>query len=399
MNEHAAIKTKYDFAPVRAAMQRYVDDEILAGVSWALLEGRDIVDMQAVGHADREAQTPLRFDHIFRAFSNTKLATSCAVMLLVEAGRIGLDDPIETHIPQLGNRRVLKPGASDINDTEPARRSITVRDLLSHQAGLSYGIFDPGTAIFKAYNERGVLNPATPLADMIDRLEGLPLVFHPGENWEYSVATDVLGRLVEVASGESFDAFIKARIFDPLGMVDTGFYAPPEKHDRLVAYYKGADLLDPTKPGLTKLENAPFPGAYLRPFPRLSGGGGLVTTMPDMIALVRALLPGGPQLLKPATIAEMMRNQLKDGQWIRFAMLGPMPGKAYGLGGATTVEPGPLDPPAAQGEFQWGGVAGTHWFINPRENLAGIVMAQRYMAFWNPFFFDFKRQAYAAMGR
>ena len=399
MNEHAAIKTRYDFAPVRAAMQRYVDGDILSGVSWALLEGRDIVDMQAVGFSDRETKDPLRFDHIFRAFSNTKLVTSCAIMLLVEDGRLKLDAPIESYITQLGSRRVLKPGATDITDTEPARRSITTRDLLSHQAGLSYGIFDPGTPIFKAYNERVVLNPTTPLSDMIDRLESLPLIFHPGEGWEYSVATDVLGRLVEVASGQSFDAFIKARIFDPLGMVDTAFFAPPDKHDRLVGYYKGADLLDPTKPGLTKLQNSPYPGAYLSPTPRLSGGGGLVTTLADMIALVRALLPGGPRLLKAETIEEMMRNQLPGGQWIRFAMLGPMPGKAYGLGGAVTVEAGPLDPPSSVGEFQWGGVAGTHWFINPRENIAGVVMVQRYMAFWNPFFFDFKRQAYAAMGR
>ena len=399
MNEHVAIKSEYDFSAVRAAMQRYVDGDILAGVSWALLEGRDIVDMQALGFANREAQTPSRFDNIFRAFSNTKLVASCAVMLLVEDGKLRLDDPIETYIPQLGNRRVLKPGATDIGDTEPARRSITVRDLLLHQAGLSYGIFDPGTVIFNAYNERKVLNPMTPLTDMIDQLEHLPLIFHPGENWEYSVATDVLGRLVEVVSGQTFDAFIHARIFGPLGMMDTAFVVPQEKQDRFVAYYKGVDLLDPTKPGLTRLENSPYPGAYLQPVPRLSGGGGLVTTIFDMIALVRALLPGGPQLLKPETIDEMMRNQLPGAQWIRFAMLGTMPGKGYGLGGAVTVEPGPLDPQRSQGEFQWGGVAGTHWFINPRENIAGVVMAQRYMAFWNPYFFDFKRQAYQAMGR
>ncbi|MFV0280268.1 MAG: serine hydrolase domain-containing protein [Rhodoblastus sp.] len=399
MNEHAAIKSDYDFKPVRAAMQRYVDEEILAGVSWALLEGRDIVDMQAVGFSDREAKTPLRFDHIFRAFSNTKLMTSCAIMLLIEDGKIGLDDKIEKFMPQLGDRRVLRPGATDIGDTEPARRSIAVRHLLSHQAGLSYGIFDPGTPIFKAYNERKVLNPMTPLADMVDQLAELPLVFHPGEGWEYSVATDLLGRLVEIASGQNFGDFLKARIFDPLGMVDTAFFAPPEKQDRVVAYYKGADLMDPMKPGLTRLANAPYPGAFMQAEPRQSGGGGLVTTMPDMIALVRALLPGGPQLLKPETIAEFMRVQTPQGQWIRFAMLGPMPGKAYGLGGSVTVARGPLDPPAASGEFQWGGVAGTHWFINPARNLAGVVMAQRYMAFWNPFFFDFKRQAYAAMKR
>lgn len=399
MNEIATIRTTYDFAPTRAAMQRYVDGDILAGVSWALLEGRDIVDMQAVGFADREAQEALRADHIFRAFSNSKLVATCAALLLHEEGRLGLDDPVERYIPELGGRRVLKRGATDIDDTEPAARSMTVRDLLTHQSGLSYGIFDPGTVIFKAYNERGVLNPATPLSDMIDQLAGLPLVFQPGTDWEYSVATDVLGRLVEIVSGQKFDAFLQARIFDPLGMADTGFHVPKDKHDRLVAYYKGADLLDPTKPGLKRLDNAPYPGAYLGPVPRLSGGGGLVTTLPDMVALVRALLPGGPRLLKPETIAEMTRNQLPDGQWIRFANLGAMPGKGFGLGGAVTVAPGPLDPAGSVGEFQWGGVAGTHWFVNPRTNIAGVVMAQRYMAFWNPFFFDFKRHAYAAMGR
>jgi CubicO group peptidase (beta-lactamase class C family) len=394
-----ARKSAYDFSPVRAAMQRYVDQDILAGVSWALLEGRDLVDAQTVGWADREAKAPLRFDHVFRAFSNTKLVTSCAILLLHEDGLIGLDDPIERHIPQLGNRNVLKAGATSLSDVEPARRSITIRHLLSHQSGLSYGVFDPGSLIFKAYNERVVLNPATPLTDMIDQLAELPLTYHPGEKWEYSVATDVLGRLVEVVSGQSFEAFIRARIFDRLGMVDTGFHAPPAKHERLVAYYKGADLLDPMKPGLTRLENAPWPGAYLAPAPRQSGGGGLVTTLPDMLALVRSLLPGGEQLLKPQSIAEMMRNQLPGDRWISFAMLGPVPGKGFGLGGSVTVAPGPLDPPGSTGEFQWGGVAGTHWFICPEKGMAGVLMAQRYMAFWNPFFFDFKRQAYKAMGR
>jgi CubicO group peptidase (beta-lactamase class C family) len=395
----AVSKTHYDFTPVRTAMERYVDDEILAGASWALLEGRDLVDVQSTGCADREDRSPLRLDHIFRAFSNTKLVTSCAVLMLYEEGKIGLDDPIELYIPQLGNRMVLKPGATSLDDVAPAARSITIRHLLSHRSGLSYGIFDPGSEIFKAYNQRKVLDHQTPLADMIDQLADLPLTYQPGEGWEYSVATDVLGRLVEVVSGQTFGDFIKARIFDRLGMVDTGFFVPESKQDRLVAYYKGADLLDPTKPGLTRLANAPYPGAYLRPFPRQSGGGGLVSTLPDMLALVRSLLPGGDQLLKPQTIAESMRNQLADGQWISFAMLGPMTGKGYGLAGSVTVQPGPLDPPGSTGELQWGGVAGTHWFVNPRANIAGVLMAQRYMAFWNPFFFDFKRRAYTAMGR
>jgi CubicO group peptidase (beta-lactamase class C family) len=388
----------YDFSAARTAMQRYVDQEIIPGVSWAVLRGRDVVDQQCVGFADREANIALQPDHIFRAFSNTKIFVTCAVMLLVEAGRIGLDDAIEKFLPQLGNRTVLKAGATSLADVEPARSPITIRQLLTHTAGLSYGIFDPGTVLFKAYNEARILNPLTPLTDMIDRLANLPLSYHPGTAWEYSVATDVLGRVVEVVSGQALDAFIKARIFDPLGMVDSGFYVPDAEQGRLVALYNGADVLDPMKPGLTRADNLPYPQAYRRPFPRLSGGGGLVSTLPDMLALVRALLPGSDELLKPETLRQMMTNQLAAGQTIRFANLGPIPGKGFGLGGAITFAPTPFDPPNSTGEFQWGGLAGTHWWICPQANTAGVLMTQRYMGFWNPFFFEFKRLAYQAVG-
>ena len=388
-----------DFTAVRAAMQRYVNDEILAGVSWSILRGREEIDRQCVGWADRDSKAPLKDDHIFRAFSNSKLFTTCAIMLLVEEGRIGLDDGVERFLPQLGNRKVLQPDAATIADVEPARSPITIRQLLTHSSGLSYGIFDPGTVLFKAYNEAGVMNPHTPLTTMIDALAGLPLAYHPGASWEYSIATDVLGRIVEVASGEAFDVFLKKRIFDPLGMRDTGFVVPQAEQGRLVAYYRGADLLDPMKPGLTRIDpKSPYPDAYLKPFPRLSGGGGLVSTLPDMLALVRSLLPGGDTLLKPDTIRQMTTNQLPDGQTIRFSMLGPMPGKGFGLGGAVTFAPTPIDPPGSTGEFQWGGVAGTHWWICPQANVAGVLMAQRYMAFWNSFYFEFKRLAYEAAG-
>ncbi|MDE2365094.1 MAG: beta-lactamase family protein, partial [Hyphomicrobiales bacterium] len=294
---------------------------------------------------------------------------------------------------------VLKPDAKSLADVEPARSSITIRQLLTHSSGLSYGIFDPGTILFNAYNGAKVMNPATPLSDMIDQLEPLPLAYHPGSSWEYSIATDVLGRLVEVVSGKSFDAFLKARIFDPLGMADTGFVVPQAQQHRLVAYYRGADLMDPMKPGLTRIDpQSPYPDAYLKPFPRLSGGGGLVSTLPDMLALTRALLPGSDRLLRPDTLRQMTQNQLQAGQTIRFAMLGPMPGKGFGLGGAVTFAPTPIDPPNSTGEYQWGGVAGTHWFICPQADIAGVVMAQRYMAFWNPFFFEFKRLAWQAAG-
>jgi CubicO group peptidase (beta-lactamase class C family) len=388
----------HDFAAVRAAMQRYVDQEILAGVSWCVLRGRDVVDQQCVGLADREASIALRPDHIFRAFSNTKLVTTCALMLLMEEGRIGLDDNVEKYLPQLANRKVLKAAATSLSDVEPALSPITVRQLLSHTSGLSYGIFDPGTVLFKAYNEAGVLNPRTPLTDLIDKLAELPLAYHPGASWDYSVATDVLGRVVEVVSGQTLDAFFKARIFDPLGMVDTGFFVPPAEQGRLVAYYRGADVLDPMKPGLSRIDDLPYPQAYRKPFARLSGGGGLVSTLPDMLALVRALLPGPDGLLKPETIRQMMTSQLPDGQTIRFATLGPIPGKAFGLGGAVTLAPTPFDPPNSTGEFQWGGLAGTHWWICREANTAGVLMAQRELGFWNPFFFEFKRLAYEAVG-
>ena len=183
----------YDFKPAQAAMQRYVDNNLLSGISWAVMVGRDLVDVNCVGWADKEAQTPLRTDHIFRVFSNTKLITSCAALLLFEEGKLELDDPIEKFIPQLGNRKVLRPGATSIDDTEPAKSSITIRQLLSHSSGLSYGFFDPGTAIFKALNERGVHNPMTTLAQMVDVLADLPLIYHPGTSWEYSLAIDVRG--------------------------------------------------------------------------------------------------------------------------------------------------------------------------------------------------------------
>jgi len=389
----------YDFGAAHAVLRRMVDGNILAGVSSAVLVGRDLVDVDYAGWADKEAQIPLRVDHLFRVFSNTKLITSCAALLLFEDGRLGLDDPIEKFIPQLGNRRVLRPGATSIDETEPARGSIAIRHLLSHSAGLSYGLFDPGTVMFSAYQQRQVLSPLKTLTEMMDTLAELPLVYHPGTSWEYSVATDVVARLVEVVSGQTFDKFIQARILAPLGMVDTGFVVPEKDQSRLAAYYVGADLMDPMKPGLTRGENYPWPGAYLRALPKLDGGGGLASSLPDMVALVRSLLPGGPTLLKPETIALMMTNQLPDGVWMRFPVSGELVGRGYGLAGGVIVQPSPLHHPDASGEFYWGGLAGTQWWISPKANLAGLLMTQRQMAFFHPFAFEFKRQAYEAVKR
>ena len=399
MQDMTVTASGYDFAAAHAAMRRYVDGNLLSGVSSAVLVGRELVDVNCVGWADKEAGTPLRVDHVFRVFSNTKLVTSCAALLLFEEGRFRLDDPIEKFIPQLADRRVLRPGATSLDETEPANASITIRHLMSHSSGLSYGILDPGTIMFKAYNERKVLNPATTLAEMMDVLADLPLDFHPGTSWEYSVGTDVMARLVEIIGGESFDQFLQSRIFGPLGMVDTGFVVPEQSRSRLVAYYAGADVMEPMKPGLTRTDDAPYPGAYLRAVPRLNGGGGLVSTLPDMVALIRSLLPGGPSLLKPDTVALMMTNQLPEGMWIRFPNVGELRGRGFGLAGALISQPSPLDHQDSLGELFWGGYAGTQWWISPRANVAGLMMTQRQLAFLHPFAFEFKRLAYEAARR
>lgn len=397
MEDMKVTTTGYDFRPAHAAMRRYVDGNLLPGFSSAVLVGRDLVDVSCIGWADKEAQIPLRVDHIFRIFSNTKLITSCAALLLFEDGRFQLDDPIEGFIPQLAARRVLRPGATSLDQTEPALRPITIRHLMSHSSGLSYGLLDPRTLIFNAYNERKVNSPATTLAEMIDVLADLPLAYHPGTSWEYSVAIDVLARLVEVISGQRFDAFIQSRILGPLGMVDTGFVVS-DRH-RLVAYYAGADPVDPMKPGLMRADALPYPGAYLRPFPRQAGGAGLVSTLPDMVALIRSLLPGGRTLLMPETIELMMTNQLPEGVWIRFPAYGAIRGRGHGLAGALILERSAFDHQDAGGELFWGGRAGTQWWISPGRNTAGLIMAQREAGFAHPFAVEFKRLAYEAVKR
>ena len=388
----------YDFSAVNAAMQKYVDRQILSGVSTAVLVGRELVHQHCTGWADRESQTPMRDDHLFRVFSNTKLITSVAVLLLMEDGKLELDQPAEEFLPQLAHMPVLKPGATNISDTEPARSKITIRHLLTHTAGLSYGLLDHGTVMYKAYNEKRVMNAFTSLAEMMDVLAELPLSFHPGEAWEYSIATDVLARLVEVVSGMSFDRFLQLRILNPLAMHDTSFVVPEHKLGRLASYYAGTDPQNILQRGLRKLDKSPYPGAFTTPVARLSGGGGLVSSMQDMLSLMRSFMPGGDTLLKPETIKLMMQNHLSPGTGIAFPGVGDVPGKGFGLGGAVTLKPSSIDPPASVGEFEWGGIAGTHWWISPRHNIAGILMTQRLMSFWHPFSFDFKRLAYEAAG-
>ncbi|MEH6525955.1 MAG: serine hydrolase domain-containing protein [Sneathiella sp.] len=385
------VDSRFDFGPLHAAMQKYVDKELLAGVSSAVLVGQDLVDVQCTGWADREQQTELTTDHIFRVFSNTKLMTSMGILMLMEAGQLALDDPIETYLPQLANRRVLEPDATVISQARPATHAITIRHLLTHQSGLTYSFMDPGSLISKHYTALDIGGPDYSNSDLIDMLEDVPLMFDPGSNWGYSHATDVLGRLIEVLSGQSLGAFLKARIFDPLAMIDTGFWVPEADQDRLVALYKGADLMAPMTPGLTAVKDYPKPDIYLRPYARESGGGGLVSTLPDMLRLMRSLMPGGNALLKPETLAMMTVNQLPEGRFIRFAGIGEMAGNGFGLASGISLAPLRYQNDSVIGDVWWGGIAGTQWWFSPKHNYAGLLMAQRNMAFLHPFAAELKR--------
>ncbi|MFL6691546.1 MAG: serine hydrolase domain-containing protein [Ramlibacter sp.] len=383
--------------PVDEALQSWIDRDQLAGVSYEVLRGRSVVARNCLGWADREARVPLRDDHLFRIFSNTKLVTSCAALQLMEQGRFGPDDAVGDYLPALANLRVLRAGAAALDDTEPAREPVRIRHLLTHTAGFTYGFLQPDAPIAKAYAAAGVNEPSRDLAHMVDALGTLPLLFQPGSAWNYSVATDVVGRLVEVVSGQPIDAYFQKNIFDPLGMRDTFFVVPETKADRLAALYIGSQR-EPTRPGLRRADHLPYEGAYHRQVPRLNPGGGLVSSLADFTQLVRTLLLGGGPLLKPETMPLLLENQLAPGQWIGCPGIPFVEGRGHSFAGSVTVQAHPSDPSSAPGDVEWGGLAGTKWMFSPRENIAMVLMTQRYMASDLPFWPEFKRLVREALG-
>ena len=386
-----------DFGAARAVLQRHVDGELLAGASVAVLLNGEPVESFCTGLADIERGEPLRPDHIHRAFSNTKLMTSVLVLMLADEGRFALDDPVKAWLPALDTLRVLRAGATSLDDTEPLQHDITIRHLLSHRAGFSHGVFDFGSLLFNGYKAAAVRGSGHTLAALVERLATLPLNRQPGSGWEYSLATDVLARLVEVVTGQRFGDALQARLWGPAGMVDTGFVLRADQLPRFGNLYVG-DMAQPNRPGLTRLDSTPWPDAYVRPAAMQSGAGGSFTTQADMLALLRQLLPGHAGLLKPATLAEMMRDQLPDEQCVNFAHTGPVPSLGFGLSGAITRSPSKLQPNTPAGELQWGGLAGTHWWISPATGVAGVLMAQRHFGFWHPFWFEYKQAVYDALG-
>lgn len=388
---------KIDFTAAHSVLQNAIDGQLLAGATAAVMYNGEVIDTYCAGMADMESGEAMRADHIHRAYSNTKIMTTMLVLKLADEGYFSIDDAIKKWIPVFGKVRVLKLGATTLDDTEALQHDITIRHLLSHQAGLSHGVFDLGTMIFNAYHASGARKSNTTLAQLMDQLGTLPLIYQPGQGWEYSMAPDVLARLVEIVTGHAYADALKTLLFDPLGMVDTTYVLRPEQVSRFTALYIG-DAKQPKKPGIKRLENMPWPGAFLESVPRQSGSSGVVTTQADMLRLMQQLTPSFGTYLKPATLADMLRDQLPPERCIQIANVGAFPSLGFGLGGAVTRSVSEFQSNSPVGEFQWGGLGGTHWWVSPRTGAAGVVMTQRHWGFWNPFWFDYKQKVYEAIG-
>ena len=358
---------------IRPVMQGYVDDGNLPGFLTVVARHGKIVHFETIGMRDVENKKPVEPDTIFRIYSMSKPITSVAVMMLYEEGRFQLGTPVSKFIPQFKNMKVYNEDQTEILD---AKKEITIKHLLMHTAGLTYGWGNkPVDALYK---EAKIREPGSTLVDMVEKLGKIPLVHEPGERWTYSVSTDVLGYFVEVVSGMPFEEFLQTRIFGPLGMVDTAFSVPSEKVDRFAALYR------PTKEnGLERTRRPALEVDEYTFFP--SGGGGLVSTAADYMRFSQMLLNGGEldgvRILGKKTV-ELMRYPHHD-DW-------------FGLGFRVVTHKNPPNILNSVGNFSWGGAAATTFWIDPQEELVGLLMTQllnnRY-----PFQQQFKVLTYQAL--
>lgn len=370
-------------ARIDAHLKRaYVDPGKIAGALTLVWRRGEIAHCSPLGLADRERGVPMAEDTIFRIYSMSKPITSVALMMLHEHGLFRLDDPVHRFIPSWRDLRVFVGGNAPQFLTERAQRPMSVRDLLTHTSGLTYGFMER-TNVDRAYRRLGIgafgKSFGGDLAGMVEALAGLPLEFSPGTAWNYSVATDVCGRLVEILSGERFDEYLRRHLFEPLGMVDTGFFVPEEKRARFAACYHRA----PNKQLL--LMDDPEKSAYLRSPRFLGGGGGLVSTAADYLRFCRMLAQGGEldgvRILGRKTIELMTRNHLPDGKDLTASAVGmfsetAMAGTGFGLGFAVNLDPVASGGPGSAGEYSWGGAASTIFWIDPVEELIVIFLPQ-----------------------
>ena len=369
-----------DLDRIRPAMQAYVDDGRVAGVMTLVARRGQVVHWDAVGERDVEAGDPLEPDDIFRIYSMTKPITSVATMILVEEGAVSLDDPVAKFIPEFAAVEVL---AADGERVDPDR-PIAIEHLLTHTSGLTYGFFGDAP-VDRLYNQSGFFTRAAGLDDFARQAAALPLLASPGDRWNYSISTDILGRVVEVASGRPFDAFLRERILEPLGMEDTAFVVPADKRDRFTGHYAVQD-------GALDLVDSPVDGEYTRVPAWFSGGGGLTSTASDYIRFAQMLLQDGRledvRILAPETVRMMRANRLPEA--LVPIQLGTYlsPGYGFGLGFAVVVDAESSPEPDNNGVFRWAGAANTFFWIDPEAELVGMVWTQL-----NPFAaYDLERE-------
>lgn len=376
-------------------MQKYVDDNLVSCLSAVILQGTDVLDFKTWGYMDIETRTPMIDDAIFRMYSNTKIVTSAAAMILYDEGAFDLDDPVEKYIAQFKALKVLKKDSKELGDTVPLETPPTIRHLFSHSAGFAYGLFMTNP-VDQAFVDQRMMGHESTLTEMIDKLARLPLLFQPGEQWQYSISIDILARLIEIWSGKSFIEFLKERIFNPLNMVDTDFYVPEKNHHRITTNYSPIDLRDPMTPGLKPCPDIMI-GSILEPKSFHSGGGGLVSTIADYTTFLQMIINGGEwrgQRIVSAESVELMHtNQLRDGVAVKLPTW-DMPNTVFGLGFAIKKSPAEGEPESAIGEYHWGGMAGTHSWIAPRAGISALIFTQRAYGFWHPFSHEFKRLVY-----
>ena len=355
-------------------MQGYVDRDEVAGVVTLVARHGKVVHFSALGERNVESGSPMTHDSIFRIASMTKPIVSTALMMLYEEGYFQLRDPIAKWLPEFADMQVAVPSPPQERlmgryKTIPAASPITVQQLLTHTAGLSNsyrGITQPEFLEMSAERKRH-----DTVADMLQRLAQLPLNFHPGEHWEYGRATDVVGRLVEVMSGQTLDAFLRERIFVPLGMPDTHFYLPQSKLDRFAALYR------PNAAGKIELaEAATIESRFVaEPHVYFSGAGGLVSTARDYFRFHQMMLNGGElegtRIVSRKTVELMTANHTGDkGIWLTG------PGYGFGLGYAVVTDLGPSGTPRSEGSFFWSGAYGTIFWVDPSEEVIGILLQQ-----------------------
>ncbi len=354
-------------------MQEFVDAGQLAGVVTMAARDSKIVHRAAVGYRDLEAGDAMSEDDIFRIYSMTKPITGVAMMMLYEEGKFRLSDPVEKYIPEFKDLQVAT-GVDAAGNllTEPADHPMTIRELMSHTGGLTYGVFSP-SAVDDRYNELNILDPDQTLQEFIDKLASVPLRQQPGTLWHYSVSVDVQGYLVEKLSGQKFSDFLEERLFEPLGMTDTDFYVPPEKVERFAQVYGyGPDGK------LTPQEGFGGANNYLVDQAFESGGGGLVGTAMDYLRFSQMLLNGGEldgvRILAPLTVEIMHRNQMPSGMGNGVLGAG---GTSFGLDFAIIEDPVAAES-YSKGEYYWGGAAGTWFWVDPVEDIVFVGMIQAF---------------------